>query len=154
MVGELRTNPPALMPPAAASVGGGGEGMGGGMDEMGAAFGMEEAKAMRRVVEALDAKLTRKLQQIDERLGKRERSRDPGEREKTRNGTRSRPPGGMEDRRGNSASMGMVAAPPAEAAAPTAVAQQPSPGERRRSRTHSRQPELGYSNGSPGDLGA
>ena len=72
MVGDLRTNPPASSNQLYA-------------DDAGDALGLDEAKAMRRVVEALDAKLTRKLQSIDERLGK-------GKGAGTKNGTRSRPP--------------------------------------------------------------
>ena len=66
VVGELRTNPPAaLLPPTGGAAG---DGDGGAPQPM----GLEEAKAMRKVVEALDAKLTRKLQTIDERLAKRD----------------------------------------------------------------------------------
>ena len=74
LVTDLRTNPPSSVAPMA------------GEESAPAAFGMEEAKAMRKVVEALDAKLSRKLTQIDERMGKRDRAA-----EKLRNGTRSRP---------------------------------------------------------------
>ena len=48
-----------------------GGGYGGGDSSGGDGLGVEEAKAMRKVVEALDAKLSRKLQMIDERLGSR-----------------------------------------------------------------------------------
>ena len=71
VVAELRTNPPeVLLPPLDATGGTGGGGGGGGGGPIGA-IGVEEAKAMRMVVEALDSKLTHKLQQIDERLASR-----------------------------------------------------------------------------------
>ena len=69
MISDLRTNPPMD------------GGYGGGDSSGGDGLGVEEAKAMRKVVEALDAKLSRKLQMIDERLGSRsgkERHKPPG----------------------------------------------------------------------------
>jgi len=84
VVAALRTDPPAALvvgtadaPEADAD----GDGS--------AAPGVEEARAMREVVVALDAKLTQRLLHIDERLARREHK--SSESKALRNGTRSRP---------------------------------------------------------------
>jgi len=53
----------------------------------GGPIGVDDARRMRQVVESLDAKLTRKLSQIDERLAKRDKAA-----EKRAVGIKSRPP--------------------------------------------------------------
>ena len=84
VVAALRTDPPAAL------VGGGADAPDAPADDDGGAGpGVEEARAMREVVVALDAKLTQRLQHIDERLAKRDHK--SSEHKAGRNGTRSRP---------------------------------------------------------------
>ena len=117
VVGELRTNPPAaLLPPLSAASGD----TASSDDPDAQPIGLAEAKAMRKVVEALDAKLTRKLQAIDERLARRDLPK------KAANGTRSRPASAT----GSGGSIARsVAGPPPAAAWPSArAAARTSPG--------------------------
>ena len=118
----------------------------------------EDTRALRKVIESLEQRMTRKLTQIDERLGKRERTRD-GSAEKTRNGTRDRPPPSRGVERAPSAGDGL-GGPPAEAprapsqappAAPAVAHQSSGGGGRRHSHAHSRERGPEYSNGTPGD---
>ena len=84
MIWELRSNPiPAVVPALMMQ---GAEGAAA-LDD--SAIAIAEAKAMRLVVEGLDAKLTRKLQQIDERLRRRDKAVNKARSHSS--GIRSRP---------------------------------------------------------------